>query len=241
MDNVQSKKLITIRRQTLDEMRVIYQKLLSRHFPADEIKPFRYIEAAYKEGRYIGYGLYNASGTGECLAYAWMCYISEENWALLDYYAVTEALRGQGLGSWFLREILTEHTQEMPVIIEVEDPDRIEEKTGVDAELEMEKEKQKRLRRISFYQKNGVRETKFRASVLQVPYRIMVYLKTDEHERRGCNNRKEPLKTDTGKGIQCDVQGAAFDGQSLKKAYYSFYSHLKNGVMIGETHKNEQL
>lgn len=231
MSKIQNKNLTVIRKQTLDEMKEVYRVMLSRHFPADEIKPFRYIEAAYREGRYIGYGLYSGSSTGECLAYAWMCYMSEENWVLLDYFAVTELLRGQGLGGWFLREILTRYTEETPVIIEVEDPDRIEERSGADARIEMEREKEKRLRRISFYRKNGVKETELRASVLQVPYCIMVFLKNDRHK----------LETDTGRGIQYDVQNEFFNRESLKKAYYSFYSHIRKDVIIGATHENEQL
>lgn len=226
MSRIQDNKAVIIRRQSLDEMKEIYQGMLFRHFPEDEIKPFRYIESAYKDGKYVGYGLYDKSGFGECLAYAWMCCMTEENWILLDYFAVTEKLRGQGIGSWFLKEILTKHTQGIPVIIEVEDPDFMEEMNGAEEDREkeigerIEKERQKRLRRISFYQNNGVRETKLRARVFQVPYRIMVYL--DKVSDYKCS-----------KDIQSDVLEMCFDSESLKKAYYSFYSHAKKSVIIG--------
>lgn len=222
MDNIQETTII--RRQNLEEMKKTYQEMMFRHFPKDEIKPFRYIERAYEQGRYICYGLYDASGSGTCLAYAWMCYMTEKNWVLLDYFAVTEKLRGQGTGSWFLKEILERYTQKVPVIIEVEDPDRIDVASGT--EEEVEKERQKQLRRISFYLRNGVQETELRASVLNVPYRIMVYLKD---------------RTAVSGEIQCDVQRLPFDRESLKKAYYSFYSHVEKSVFIGKMHENERL
>lgn len=224
MNNMQANEKTVIRKQSLEEMKKTYQEMMFRHFPEDEIKPFRFIESAYEKGRYICYGLYDGSGAGECLAYAWMCHMTEENWVLLDYFAVTEKLRGQGVGSWFLKEVLEKYTQGMPVIIEVEDPDRIDVAEGTEEEIE--KERQKQLRRISFYLNNGVQETELRASVLNVPYRIMVYLKN-------C--------TASWEGVQCDVQELHFDRESLKKAYYSFYSHIEKSVFIGKMHENERL
>ena len=228
-------KKTVIRKQSLEEMKKTYQGMLSCHFPQDEIKPFRVIEDSYKKGNYICYGLYKiqessqtagsseSSESGECLAYAWMCYIPEENWVLLDYFAVDGSLRGQGMGSWFLREILENYTGETPVIIEVEDPDRIDVTAGTKAEVEGQRRKQ--LRRISFYQRNGVRETELRASVLKVPYRIMVYLKS--------------IPAASGEE-QSDVRDLNFDRESLKKAYYSFYSHIEKSVLIGNLHEIER-
>ncbi|MDO5409036.1 MAG: hypothetical protein Q4F21_01110 [Lachnospiraceae bacterium] len=187
-----------IRKQSLEEMKEIYDGMMIRHFPEDEIKPFRVIEKGYREGRYICYGLYADSEPGKCLAYAWMCDILEENWILLDYYAVTESLRGQGVGSWFLKQILSgSYTQDMPVIIEVEDPDYAAD----------EKEKEKQLRRIDFYLRNGVQETEIRAQVFQVHYSIMVALGQKERQ--------------------------TFEEESLKNAYFVFYSHVPGHVKIG--------
>ena len=165
-------KEMLIRRQSLEEMNEIYHSMLTRHFPADEVKPFGRIKQGYEQGEYVGYGLYESEETKACLAYAWMGRIPSENWFLLDYYAVAEELRGKGLGSRFLRKILDNHTQGASVIIEVEDPDAVRTVSEVD----MESEKKKRLRRIEFYLRNGAQETQLRSKVFQVNYSIMVYL-----------------------------------------------------------------
>ncbi len=208
-----------IRRQSLEEMKEIYDGMLARHFPADEIKPFGRIKETCEKGEYMGYGLYEHADDKECLAYAWLCTIPSENWVLLDYYAVTEKLRGKGLGSRFLHKILEDYTQGAPVIIEVEDPDKIGDHPGVS----LEEEKTKRLRRIGFYLRNGVKETELRARVFQVNYSIMVYL------NQNGNRNQSSDKKENG-----DAQNVvSFDRESLKRAYYYFYSHVSGNVEIG--------
>ena len=202
-----------IRQQNLEEMKEIYHGMLARHFPSDEIKPFSRIKESYEKGEYVGYGLYEDRPDAECLAYAWLCRISSENWILLDYYAVTEKLRGQGMGSWFLKRIFEKYSRGMSVIIEVEDPDRIRE----DQAISLEEEREKRLRRMSFYLKNGVKQTELRASVFQIPYSIMVYFPQDSEQ-----------------------SVVSFDRESLKRAYYYFYSRVPWNVKIGEMHEIEQ-
>lgn len=205
---------LLIRQQNLEEMEEIYYGMLASHFPAAEIKPFSRIKDSYEKGEYLGYGLYEDKPGAECLAYAWLCRISSENWILLDYYAVTEKLRGQGLGSWFLKQILEVYSDGMSTIIEVEDPDRI----GDHSEISLEKEREKRLRRMSFYLKNGVHQTELRAWVFQVPYSIMVYFPQDSEQ-----------------------SVVSFDREGLKRAYYYFYSRVPWNVKIGEMHEIEQL
>lgn len=199
-----------IKKQSLEEMKKIYDGMMKDHFPADEIKPFWVIEKGYQAERYMGYGLYHEEHPEVCLAYAWMCWMKEENWILLDYYAVREDLRGQGLGSVFLQKVLKEHTREMPVIIEVEDPDRIEMeeeigKTEVEKQGSLRREKEKRLRRIAFYRKNGIRMTDMRATVYRVPYAIMIFQQNFDD---------------------------GFDRESLKRAYRIFYAHIPDYVEI---------
>lgn len=216
---------LMIRRQSLNEMKEIYDGMMTRHFPADEIKPFWKIKDSYEKGEYMGYGLYEKNEddeyteSSECLAYAWMCSIPDENWILLDYYAVTEKLRGQGMGSRFLKRLFEECTEGVPVILEVEDPDRL---VGIPEE-EKEQERAKRLRRISFYLKNGVKETDLRASVFHVPYSIMVFMK--ENSQNPENAQKS----------------VCFDEESLKRAYHYFYSHVQGKVEIGKMHEIEHL
>lgn len=213
---------MVIRQQTLKEMEEIYRGRLAEDFPADEIKPFSCIKEWYEQGNYVGYGLYEDPEMGECLGYAWLCRIPEEKWVLLDYYAMKKELRGEGKGSRFLKRIFEECTEGCPVIIEVEDPDWSDCNQGILPE----KEKEKRLRRISFYLKNGVQETELRACVFQVHYSIMVYLNRNSH----------------GESREKDAQNVvSFDPESLKRAYYLFYSHAVGKVEIGEMHKNERL
>lgn len=231
-----------IRRQSLDEMKEIYDGMLTRHFPADEIKPFRKIKDSYEKGEYMGYGLYEHEDDPECLAYAWVCSIPDENWILLDYYAVTEKLRGHGMGSRFLKRIFEQCTDGVPVIIEVEDPNRLE---GVPEE-QKEQEKAKRLRRVSFYLRNGVKETELRACVFHVPYSIMVYMKEDSQiensgkdELRKSDLQKEELQK--GQLQKEDARNAVcFDRESLKRAYHYFYSHIQGNVEIGDVHEFER-
>ncbi|MDD7390825.1 MAG: GNAT family N-acetyltransferase [Lachnospiraceae bacterium] len=218
---------LMIRRQSLDEMKEIYDGMMTRHFPADEIKPFWKIKDSYEKGEYMGYGLYEENSG--CLAYAWMCSIPDENWILLDYYAVTENLRGQGMGSRFLKRFFEECTEGVPVIIEVEDPDRL---VGI-PEDEKERELAKRLRRISFYLKNGVKETNLRASVFQVPYSIMVYM-TEDAQAKGNGPAAEDAQS-----RENAQKGVRFDEESLKRAYHYFYSHVQGNVEIGDMHEIE--
>lgn len=212
---------LEIRKQNLKEMKEIYQGMMKRHFPPDERKPFWYIEENFKEGSYVGYGLYGdgydpailTEGDGDCLAYAWMRFMREEGWILLDYYAVTEKLRGQGNGSRFLKSVLQEVTQEYPLLLEVEDPDQLGDLDGEAAR----EERGKRLRRIHFYLKNGVKETELRARVFDVPYRIMVY--------EGSKQEKDL--------IQSDARASQNRWENLKKAYDSFYTHIADKIEIG--------
>lgn len=207
-----------IRRQSLVEIKEIYDGMFACHFPAGEIKPFERIKETYENGEYMAYGLYEHAEDKECLAYAWMCTAPSQDWILLDYYAVTEKLRGKGLGSRFLQKILKDCTQGAPVIIEVEDPD----KPGDDPGISPEEEKKKRLRRIAFYLRNGAKETELHACVLQVNYRIMVFL--DQSSDRNDQERNE----------KADAQNVVpFDRESLKKAYCYYYSHVLGNVEIG--------
>lgn len=207
---------VVICRQSLAEMKKVYETMLCRHFPADEVKPFRYVERWYQEGRYMGYGLYqmdeSGNPVGTCLAYAWLCCMKAEKWALLDYYAVEESLRGQGTGSWFLKQILENYTDGMPVIIEVENPDELDEFD----EAQKAQEKAKRLRRVAFYVRNGVRETKLSATVFHVPYRIMVYLPKHMIKENAADTEE------------------LFELENLKQAYYAFYTHIREHVALGK-------
>lgn len=49
---------VQIRELSLEETRQVYTEAAIRHFPADELKPFHKIELMWRQGAYMGLGIY---------------------------------------------------------------------------------------------------------------------------------------------------------------------------------------
>ena len=143
------------------EMAGIYETQMQRDFPAAERKPWKRIEEMLDSGVYFGYGMFEEE---KLMAYAFFVEAAGTQ-VLLDYYAVSEQVRGTGAGSRCMR-LLKEELQQKGcsvILIEVENPDC--------AETEAERRKQER--RIRFYEKNGVLLTGLRSCLFGVEYKIM--------------------------------------------------------------------
>jgi len=124
-------------------------------FPEVERKPFGLMLKKRDEG-VMDFLILKEGST--CLAMAIM--IRFEDLALVDYLAVDAALRGKGMGSALLKE-LTAHYHHCRLLLEIED---------VDVPCENPEE---RLRRKTFYLKNGFESLGYSVRMLGVPLELM--------------------------------------------------------------------
>ncbi len=113
---------------------------------------------SWQRGNYDCYGLFDGD---EILGYAFFFRIRD--CCLLDYFAVEEGHRNQGLGSFFLQQLEHFIASAECAIVEVEDPDKAED----------EEIKAVRNRRLQFYLRNGYLKTELTAAVFDADYRIM--------------------------------------------------------------------
>ena len=136
----------------------LYKSRLESDFAEDELKPLSAMKKSLEEGNYDCYGLFEGE---ESLGYAF--FVSNGDNCLLDYFAIKEDQRNEGLGSIFLNQLAVGMEKERCVIVEVEDPD---EARNFD-------EKTLRSRRLRFYLRHGYLETTLKSSVFGVPYLIL--------------------------------------------------------------------
>ncbi len=143
-----------------DELRSIYKEHFREDFPPGARRPLFAMEKMRKAGRYDCYGYYR---DGALIAYA--CYIltPDSSYALLDYFAVVPKLRGQGIGSEFLRSLQGNVSAKSGVFIEAESPDS----------AKSEDERRVRERRIRFYLSNGAKRTNSKCLLFGVDYNIL--------------------------------------------------------------------
>jgi len=144
-----------IRKLTVAELKFLYRGEMLKSFPANEIKKYRQIRRAVKNGCYYGHGIFIDN---KLSAYALICV--SDRVGLLDYLAVNPDLRGQGLGNKMMEYLIR---NEMNLVIEVDDPDKSPD----------EKEKSVRDRRIHFYEKCGCVKTDIKAQVAECPFKLM--------------------------------------------------------------------
>ena len=140
---------------TLEEIRGIYKEHLCRDFPADELKPLDRMEVSLREGTYRCIGAYEE---GAFRAYAF--FVIVEDRCLLDYFGVVPSVRGKGVGTSFLKQVLSSLDMEM-ILIEIEDPE--------EGEIEI------RCRRKNFYINAGCRDTNVRFITFGVKFLLLEY------------------------------------------------------------------
>ncbi len=144
-----------------EELKALYDTRLRADFPPDELRPYSNMEYLLQRGMY------------RCLAFreqketaAYALFIHTEGAALLDYFAVDPALRGQGVGSRFLSELkhVSSEFKVSYVLIEVES---LESAETPEQTLE-------RQRRLRFYQNCGCVPTEVYSFVFGVEYQILL-------------------------------------------------------------------
>lgn len=138
----------------------IYTGPAERHFPEDERKPLPIIETLYEKGHYEGLGLYDKD---TLTAYAFFIKIPGQSAMLLDYYAVMEQHRSNGMGSFFLSKMVEFYADKDGIILETEDP-----KEAAD-----EKEKNIRNKRNAFYLRNNADFTDTQSILFGVKFNIL--------------------------------------------------------------------
>lgn len=150
-----------IKELTIEQIREIYAERIPNDFAPDEIKPLSRIEEALSKGRYSCYGAFDGD---QIAAYAF--FVINGGYALLDYLAVRDDLRGKGTGSEFLQGMATGLLRRFEnVLLESEDPDF----------AETDEERETMERRLRFYRKNGLMETGVISTVWHVHYRVLPF------------------------------------------------------------------
>lgn len=161
-------KLHFCRELTIEEVLDIYSSIAPLHFPKAELKPVENVKKYLENGLYTGYGFYENE---TLLAYALFLHLPKKRKLLLDYYAVLEEYRNDGIGSAFLQSLRAELTCADGIYIEAENPDY--------AENDQEKGIQEK--RIAFYDRNGAVFTGVLSTLFGVPYRVL-YLPLQKSE-----------------------------------------------------------
>ncbi len=138
-----------------------YNTRMKKDFPPSELKPLESLLQLSRSGAYLCYGVYDA---GSCLAYAYFMKHPTEPVMLLDYFAVAETGRGQGIGSCAMNLLREKLEPGVLVIIEAEALEWAED----------EEQRQIRERRLAFYKKNGMLLTDIVAEAFDVAFAILV-------------------------------------------------------------------
>ena len=134
------------------------KRLYRDAFPADERKPFWLIRKKQREGITEILGLVNEENrlVGEIITIAW------QDLLLVDYFAISEDVRGQGCGAQALR-LLWERYKGRRILLEIETP-----------ELPCENSRE-RVRRKRFYQSCGMQGMDYHVGLFGVEMEIMTY------------------------------------------------------------------
>lgn len=148
----------------------IYRRQMTRDFPESELKPFSRIAQMMAQGSCRFFGLMDGE---DAAAYAALvCARGPKPALLLDYYAVEESRRGQGLGGSFLKELqgLARDTGAPWLLIEAESLESAETAA----------QKEQRQRRFRFYEHCGCQSTGVYSRLFGVEYRILCLPLGDE-------------------------------------------------------------
>ncbi len=161
-----------IRELGLPALRTVYRRYIKKDFPRQERRPLSAMESIMKKGKYKAYGYYEGT---RLMAYATLYFCGRHSFALLDYYAVAAGLRGQGIGSAFLQDLIPLIPVKGGLLIEAESP----------ASARKEEERHIRERRVAFYEKNGAEKTGINCRLFGVDYNILYCPK---HRKSGSKN-----------------------------------------------------
>ena len=159
-------RLSTRRLKDFAQVEALYRTRLKKDFVRNELKPLISMRRSWEKNAYDCYGLYDGE---KILGYAFFVRLGSS--ALLDYLAIAEEHRGEGLGTVFLRQLRSCLRDADCVLVAVEDP----EKAG-DGETRTQRE-----RRRQFYLRSGWRETGLCSAVFGADYRILEIPMGKEH------------------------------------------------------------
>ncbi|WP_455717849.1 GNAT family N-acetyltransferase [Anaerosporobacter sp.] len=149
-----------VRNINTEQLNDLYENHLKHDFPKSELKSLSMIQSYMENGIYTIYGLYERE---ELLAYALFMHNKESGFQLLDYFASNRKYRSKGYGSKLLQVLKKEDSISKGYIIEVETV----------RTAKNEAEKLQRIRRIAFYEKNGLRKVSLRSTVFGVEFDIL--------------------------------------------------------------------
>ena len=142
-----------------NEIRLLYNRALSRDFPPSELKSLSAILSMYHRGLYDVLAAYQDD---QFVGYALLYCPQGERLALLDYLAVEPQYRNRGIGSMLLRQLCCHYAERIDVLlIECERP-----KSAPD--------EQEARSRIRFYTQAGAVLTSVRIWLFGVEYSILV-------------------------------------------------------------------
>lgn len=147
---------MTIRPYTTEAELAPLRALYEAAFPASEKKPFSLILEKRDEGFCELLGIEEA---GHFVGLA--IFVLTDTLALLDYFAILPEARGRGVGTRALAHLRTRYAGRA-FLLEVEAPDE----AGADNRAE-------RVRRLSFYLRNGLSKMPYRVSLFGVEMHIL--------------------------------------------------------------------
>ena len=151
---------MTVKRLKFLQLHRLLNNEYLRHFPKEERKPYTTIMQLVLRRCYEGYGLFEGE---QMQAYALVMKNKED--MLLDYFAVQEQLRGQGIGTEFLNrvcDLFLKRGQTVFAEIEMESADDTADRAAEKAA------------RCKFYTDNGWQVTKASLTLFEVDYKIIV-------------------------------------------------------------------
>ncbi len=148
---------------TIEQVADIYKQWIHLHFPEDEIKPLKNIQRMWDAGAYHALGMYQQKGGRlDLVGYAFLAMAYGSRLLLLDYLAIVEAYRRQGMGGAFLQEMQKRLQEFDGILIETEDV----------AFAKDDEERLMRKKRDLFYERNGVKGTAIKSEIYGVHYAI---------------------------------------------------------------------
>lgn len=150
---------LSIRRLTdFAQVEALYQTRLKKDFARNELRPLASLRRSWEQGAYDCYGLFDGN---DLLGYAFFVRLGKND--LLDYLAIAEEHRDEGLGTVFLHMLSSCLADADCAVCEVEDPEQTQD----------EETRAQRERRLRFYLRSGYRKTELTSRVFSVDYRIL--------------------------------------------------------------------
>lgn len=153
-----------------EELGQIYNEHLIFDFPAEEVKPLRSMYHMMDRDCYAPYVIME---NNRPVGYALFVTVPGENFILLDYFAVFNEFRNDGIGGRALKYIRDFFAGRV-VFIESENPD-------------FQKDPEISGRRLNFYKRNGCTDSKVLTSIFGVHY-INLYIADRVYDFDYCKN-----------------------------------------------------